>query len=75
MGIALRRNDGNVQWRWVLSGGIDAQKLLVKSNPAVIRNEVSKIKKLFKKNTGIILGPSHYLTNDIPLENILAAYK
>ena len=56
-------------------GGIDAQKLLVKSNPAVIRNEVSKIKKLFKKNTGIILGPSHYLTNDIPLENILAVYK
>ncbi|MCL6086868.1 MAG: hypothetical protein M1475_00485 [Actinobacteria bacterium] len=56
-------------------GGIDAQKLLAKSNPAVIRNEVSRIKKLFKKNTGIILGPSHYLTNDIPLENILAVYK
>jgi len=56
-------------------GGIDAQKLLVKSNPNIIRNEVRKIKKMFKNNTSIILGPSHYITNDIPLENILAIYK
>lgn len=56
-------------------GGIDAQKLLNNSNPTIIRKEIDKIKKMFNKNTGIILGPSHYLTNDIPLENILAIYK
>jgi len=37
--------------------------------------EVKKIKELFSKDGGIILGPSHYLTPDIPIENIIAMYK
>ena len=37
-------------------------------------DEVKKAKELFAEDSGIILGPSHYITADTPLENILAIY-
>lgn len=56
-------------------GGLDSQKLLPFAKPEEIRKEVRRIRKLFDGEGGIILGPSHYLTPDIPIENILAIYK
>ena len=56
-------------------GGIDAQKLIPLGRPDDIREEVARVKKLFGYEGGIILGPSHYITPDTPIENILAIYK
>ena len=56
-------------------GGIDAQKFLPFAKPEDIKDEVKKIKEMFMGDGGIILGPSHYLTTDIPIKNILAIYK
>jgi len=56
-------------------GGIDAQKLLIEGTPEIIKEEVAKAKEIFKDRGGIILGPSHYITSDTPIENILAIYK
>ena len=56
-------------------GGIDAQRLIPLGKPDDIRKEVDRVKRLFGHDGGIILGPSHYLTADTPLENIIAIYK
>ena len=56
-------------------GGIDSQKFLPFAKPEEIKKEIKKIKKLFENDGGIILGPSHYLTPDIPVENIIVMYK
>lgn len=55
-------------------GGIDAQKLIPLSSPDDIRAEVSRVKNLFGNEGGIIIGPSHYITVDTPIENVLAIY-
>lgn len=56
-------------------GGIDSQKFLPFAKPEEVTSEIKRIKKLFCDDGGLILGPSHYLTPDIPLENIIAMYK
>ncbi|MDD5658813.1 MAG: uroporphyrinogen decarboxylase family protein, partial [Actinomycetota bacterium] len=56
-------------------GGLDSQKFLPLAEPGIIKKEVKKIKKLFMGKGGIIIGPSHYLTPDISIDNILAIYK
>lgn len=56
-------------------GGLDSQKFLPFVKPEDIKNEVKKIKEMFMGEGGIILGPSHYLTPDIPIKNILAIYR
>ena len=56
-------------------GGIDVQKFLPFVTPEEVQKEVSRIKELFDGDSGIILGPSHYITPDTPIENILAIYK
>jgi len=56
-------------------GGLDVQKFLPFVTPDEIRNEVRRIKELFDGDGGIILGPSHYITADTPIKNILAIYK
>jgi uroporphyrinogen decarboxylase len=56
-------------------GGVDAQKMLTGGTPEEIRREVSRIRSVFGDEGGIILGPSHYITADTPVENILAIYE
>lgn len=56
-------------------GGLDVQKFMTFANPKEIREEVKRIKKIFNRDGGIILGPSHYITADTPIENILAIYE
>lgn len=55
-------------------GGLDAQRLIPLGNPEQIKKEVKKAKELFADDSGIILGPSHYITADTPIENVLAIY-
>ena len=56
-------------------GGLDIQQLLVHGKTEDIKSEVRNINELFKEDGGILLGPSHYITFDTPIENILAIYK
>ncbi len=55
-------------------GGLDTQKFLPFVTKEDVKKEVRRIKDLFNKTGGLILGPSHYLTSDIPVDNILAIY-
>jgi len=56
-------------------GGIDSQKFLPFAKPEEVSSEIKRIKNLFGEDGGLILGPSHYLTPDIPIENIISMYK
>jgi hypothetical protein len=56
-------------------GGVDLQQLLVKGTPEQVRKEVRKIRDLFDGQGGMILGPSHLITRDVPIENIMAIYE
>ncbi len=58
-----------------LHGGLDSQALLTRGSPEQIRQEVRRAQRLYEGRGGLILGPSHYLTTDTPLENILAVYE
>ena len=55
-------------------GGIDVQKLLASGTSYEIREEVRKIKHLWGKRGGMILGPSHEIVPETPLKNVLALY-
>lgn len=56
-------------------GGIDAQIMLTQSTPKKIKEYVKYVKDLYGEEGGIILGPSHRITPDTPIENILAYMK
>ena len=56
-------------------GGLDAQRLIPLGEPEDVKKEVVRVKRLFGNEGGIILGPSHYITADTPIENILAIYR
>jgi len=57
-------------------GGIDGQKLIPLGTPKRIREEVRRIKDIYMDGRGgIIMGPSHHITPDTPIENILAIYQ
>ncbi len=65
-----RRYGNNVCWH----GGIDVQRLLPHGTPSAVREAVREAKEIFGHDGGIVLGPSHEITPDTPLENILAIY-
>ena len=58
-----------------IHGAIDAQKLLVNMKPSDIKEEVKRAKDLWEKRGGLILAPSHLVTPDTPIENVLALYE
>ena len=55
-------------------GGVDVQHLLPYGTVSEIRRAVTEAKELFGCAGGIVLGPSHEITPDTPVENILAIY-
>jgi len=65
-----QRYGNNVCWH----GGIDVQRLIPRGTPSDIRAAVAEAQQLFGCDGGIILGPSHEITPDAPMENILALY-
>ncbi len=56
-------------------GALDIQNLITQKTPEEIKKEVARVNRLFNRKGGIILGPSHYLTPDTPIENIIAIYE
>ena len=67
----LKREFGK---RLCFHGGVDIQKLLTHGTPAEVKQEVSMVKELFEGEGGVILGPSHLMTRDVPVENVVALY-
>lgn len=67
----LRKKFGN---NICFHGGIDVQNLIPFGKPGDIKNYIDKISDLFGSSGGLILGPSHDITIDSPLKNILAIY-
>jgi uroporphyrinogen decarboxylase len=54
-------------------GGISTQEVLPKLTPAEVRAAtLACVRELAPESTGLILGPSHRMQSDIPLENIAA---
>ena len=66
-----KRYGNNVCWH----GGIDVQQLLPHGTKEDIQRTVGEARDLFGDDGGIVLGPSHEITPDTPVENILAAYR
>ena len=64
------RYGNNVCWH----GGIDVQRLLPHGTAADVEAAVREAEDLFGNDGGIVLGPSHEVTPDTPVENILAMY-
>ncbi len=65
-----KRYGNNVCWH----GGIDVQQLLPYGTVSDVRAAVREAEELFGLDGGIVLGPSHEITPDTPIENILAMY-
>lgn len=53
-------------------GGISTQGVLSKGTPVEVKNETKRIMDILGRNGGYIIAPTHQVTTDIPLENILA---
>ncbi len=53
-------------------GGIDIQQLLPKASPRQVRKHVRRMIDVVGRDGGYILGPSHAIQSDVPLENIIA---
>ncbi len=60
--------------RIAVSGAIDVQKLLVSGTPAQVADEVRRGLDLWGLDGGLILGPSHEMVPETPIENVLALY-
>lgn len=57
-----------------INGAIDVQKLLVSGTPKMVKEEVRKIQNLWGNRGGVIIGPSHEVLPETPIENVLAIY-
>jgi uroporphyrinogen decarboxylase len=68
----LKRDFGDAL---VFQGGVNVKEILPKGTEAEIRAEVRRRIEEMGSGGGYILGPTHNLSNDIPLENILTFFK
>jgi uroporphyrinogen decarboxylase len=58
-----------------LHGAVDVQGWLQRAAPAEVEAEVNRLMDEVGCGGGYILGPSHYLQPDTPLENVLTVYR
>jgi uroporphyrinogen decarboxylase len=58
-----------------LHGAVDVQGWLQRATPRQIETEVNRLMDEVGAGGGYILGPSHNLQPDTPLENVLAVYR
>jgi len=56
-------------------GGIDVQTMMPKMKPEELTAYTRRMQDLFVDTGGLILGPSHEITEDTPMQNILAVYR
>ena len=67
----LKKRFGNRLSFW---GGLDIQNVLPHGTPGEVNNEVRRCMNALGSGGGYILGPSHNIQPDVPLDNILAFY-
>lgn len=53
-------------------GGISTQGILSKGTPEEVKSETKRMIEVLGRNGGYIVAPTHQVTTDIPLDNILA---
>jgi uroporphyrinogen decarboxylase len=53
-------------------GGVSNQKVLPVKKPEEVQEEIVRVVKTLRAGGGLIIAPTHALTFDIPVENILA---
>lgn len=58
--------------RLAFDGGIDIQELLPNASPAQVRDHVRRMIDVVGREGGYILGGSHTIQADVPVENIIA---
>lgn len=56
------------------SGGLDEELLLRKSTPDHVREGVRELIDTMAPGGGFIIGPSHKIKVETPVENVLAMY-
>lgn len=72
-GMAIDELRAEFGGRLTFCGSMDVQTILPNGNPDSIRCEVERRRALFPDG-GLILGPTHTIEPDTPIENILAMY-
>jgi uroporphyrinogen decarboxylase len=65
----MKRQYGNAL---AFYGGVSVQRLLPYSTPQQIRDEVHRLMDEVGRGGGFIIGPSHDMPGDIPIENMVA---
>lgn len=53
-------------------GGISTQQFLPYATPAEVKRQTREVKKIMGSNGGYIFAPTHSVTDDIPVENVMA---
>ncbi len=74
-GMDLARIKREFGERVCFHGALDIQTTLPHGSVADVYAEVRNRCQVLGKGGGYILAPSHYMQNDIPLENVLAMYR
>ncbi|MCL2879921.1 MAG: uroporphyrinogen decarboxylase, partial [Treponema sp.] len=53
-------------------GGVSTQRCLPQMSPAGVQEEIVRVMKVWGKNGGLIIAPTHAVPQDVPVANILA---
>ena len=70
--VDIKRKYGDKLSFW---GTIDEQSTLPFGTPGDVRNEVRTRLKTIGKGGGLIIGPTHHVQLDTPMENFLALHR
>ena len=70
--VAIKERYGE---RLTLWGTLDEQEILPFWRPEGVREETKRLKKALGRGGGLILGPTHHVQDDTPIENLLAFYE
>jgi len=70
--VALKREFGE---DLVFQGAIDTQHVLREGTPVQVADEVKRVIDILAPGGGFLLGPSHNVLPDVPIENLIAMFE
>jgi len=74
-GMDPRRLKAEFGDKILLNGAIDSHHVLIKGNPALVREKTREILDIMKPGGGYVAGASHdWILEETPLENVLAMF-
>ena len=73
-GMDIRKLKKDFGKNLVFYGAIDVQQQLLHGNSQDVRKKVRETIDILGKNGGYILSSTHFLTDDIPVDNVIAMY-